>query len=171
MGGQGLEIRAIDDFRASRVNDLLSMDDTSAPQNLDDFFGMNSMCAHLGCARPLRACVMDFAHAYKNVGIPPSQFDFVTIVLPDLSGAPMGASLRTQPFGSSRAPANWARVANFVQFVLLRLCKVWSGIYVDDCFCVEPEDTIVSASNCIRSRAPSLDCDWSRPRNSPRLIR
>ena len=149
--GPGTKIRVIDDFKASMVNDLLSMEDTAVPQNLDVFFGMTSMFAQLGCARPLKACVMDFAHAYKQVGILPSQLDFATIVLPDHSGTPMVASLRTQPFGSSRAPANWARVTNFVQFVLLKLCNVWLGIYVDDCFCVEPEHTIESASNCIKA--------------------
>ena len=96
-GGQGTRIRVIDDFEASRVNDLLSVDDAAAPQNLDVFFGMASMFAQLGCARPLKACVMDFAQAYKHVGIPPAQLDFATIVLPGLSGTPTAASLRTQP--------------------------------------------------------------------------
>ena len=149
--GPVAKIRVVDDFKASKVNDLLSMEDTSVPENLDVFFGMASMFAQLGCARPLKACVMDFAHAYKHVGILPSQVEFATIVLADYSGTPMVASLRTQPFGSSRAPANWARVTNLVQFVLLKLCNVWLGIYVGDCFCVEPEHTIASASNCIKA--------------------
>ena len=145
------KIRVIDDFRASKVNDMLSMGDTAVPQNLDVVFGIASMFTQLGCARPLRACVVDFAHAYKHVGIPAPQYDFASIVLPNASGTPMVASLRTHPFGSSRAPANWARVTNFVQFILLRLRKVWLVIYVGDCFCVEPADTIDSESNCIRA--------------------
>ena len=84
------------------------------------------------------------------MGIPTPQYEFATIALPDLGGTPMVASLRTQPFGSSRATASWARVANFPQFVLLRLCKVRLGNYMGDCFCAEPADTIDTASNCIR---------------------
>ena len=63
----------------------------------------------------------------------------------------MAASLRTHPLGPSRAPANWARVTSFVHIVRLRLCRVWLGIYVGDCFCLEPEDTIDSAINCTRA--------------------
>ena len=102
--GKDTKIRVVDDFEASRVNDLLSMEDTAAPGNLDGFSGMSPMFPQLGCARPLKACAMDFSHAYKHVGAPTSQFDFATIALPNLRGTPMVASLRTQPFGSSRAP-------------------------------------------------------------------
>ena len=119
-------------------------------KKLDVFFGMSSMFSQLGRARPLKACVMDFAHEYKQVGIPSSQLEFATIVSPDLSGTPMVASLRTQPVGSSRAPANWARVANFVQFAFRQLCNVWLGIYAEDCCCVEPADCnqVITARVC-----------------------
>ena len=165
--GGDAKIRVVGDFRASKVNDLLSMEDTAVPQNLDVLFGMASMFTQLGCARPLKACVMDFAHAYKHVGIPASQYDFATIALPNASGAPMVASLRTQPFGPIRAPANWARVTNFVQFFSIRLCKVWLGIYVGDCFCVEPVDTIDSAGNCIRAVCALLGLELEPPKEQP----
>ena len=58
-GGKDAKIRAIDDSRASQVNDLLSMEDTAVPKDLDVFFGAASMFARLGFARPANAFVMD----------------------------------------------------------------------------------------------------------------
>ena len=148
--GHGVKIRVVYEFRASRADDLLSLEDAAAPRNLDVFFGAESMFAQLGSARPLGACVTDFAREYKHVGITSPHLDFAPIAFPDPRGTHMVAPLRTQPPGPSRAPANWERVANFLQFVLTKLCKVRMGIYVDDCSCLEPDHTIESASNFTR---------------------
>ena len=61
----------------------------------------------------------------------------------------MVALLRTHPCGSSRAPAKWARVAPFAQFVHQKLCNIWMGIYVDDCSCAEPVDAVQSALHSV----------------------
>ena len=57
----------------------------------------------------------------------------------------MHCRLNTQPFGSSRAPANWARMTNAFAFILLRLFTLWIAIYVDDCYTIEPDSTAESA--------------------------
>ena len=132
-GGLAKKIRVIDDRKASRVNDLLGLVDTSIPQNLDTFLGMALAHAHAGSVGNLRAFSLDFAHAYKHVGVAANQLDFATIVLCGPGGNPMMATLRTQPFGPSRAPANWARVTAFLQFVIRKLFWAWLGIFVDDC--------------------------------------
>ena len=93
----------------------------------------------------LRAYSEDFSHAYKTVGIPIAQSKCATIVLAPPSGPPHFATLRTQPFGSSRAPANWARVTSFIQYVLKRAFSVAVCVYVGDVFAVEPLDTVESA--------------------------
>ena len=59
------------------------------------------------------------------------------------------AYLNTQPFGSRRAPANWARVTQFVVFVPKRVFRVWLGVYVDGLFCLEPDAAIESARHFI----------------------
>lgn len=63
----------------------------------------------------------------------------------------MVASLTTQPFGSIRAPENWARVASLSQFVIQKLTKIWMGIYVDDFSCAEPVGTVQSALHTVRA--------------------
>ena len=150
-GGHGVKIRVIDDFRASRADDLLSSEDTAAPQNLDVFFGAEPMCAQLGHARPLEACVADCAREYKHVGITSPRLDFASIALPDPRCTHMVASLRTQPSGPSRAPANCERVANFLQFVLAKLRKVRMCNYVGDSACLEPDRTIEPAITFTRA--------------------
>ena len=57
----------------------------------------------------------------------------------------MVAKLRTQPFGSTRAPANWGRVTALIQWILIAYFGAHLEIYVDDCFVVEPAETIQSA--------------------------
>lgn len=68
--------------------------------------------------------------------------------------------LRTQPFGASMAPANWARVTEFVKFALCMLCGIhlrvrYRGIKLtedvrliggsDDCFTFDPRETVGSS--------------------------
>ena len=139
------KVRVIDDFKASMVNDLLGLVDTNIPQNLATLLGMALTHAQFRDRQNLQVFSLDFSNAYKHVGVAPDQMDFATVVLSDPNGNAMMATLRTQPIGSTRAPANWARVTSFVQFVLRKVILVWIGVFVDDCYCVEPQNTIASA--------------------------
>ena len=65
------------------------------------------------------------------------------------SGPLMVSNIRTHPFGSKRAPANWARVTRFAQWPLMRVCEVFLPIYVDDCFGLDPVASIASAYTCV----------------------
>ena len=128
------KVRVIDDFKASKVNDLLALADTCVPETLDVFLAMLVAHGHHGPATELLAYSVDFAHAYKQVAVDATQADFATIVLSNYEGAPHVATLKTQPFGSRRAPANWGRVAAFLKFALERLFSIWVGVFVDDLF-------------------------------------
>ena len=139
------KIRLIDDFKASGVSELLSSADTSVPQGLDCFLGMATFFKLLNPDCTLRVFSEDFAHAYKTVGIPVAQAKFATIAMAPPTGEPHVATLRTQPFGSARAPANWGRVTKFIQFLMERLFFAVIFIFVDDVFAVEPLQTISSA--------------------------
>ena len=117
-GNQGKKIRIIGDFKASKVNDLLGLSDTSVPETLDVFLSMLLLNGHFRPHAEIVAFSMDFSHAYNHIGISADRLDFATVVLADTDGVPHMASLRTQPFGSRRAPANWARVTALLQAVL-----------------------------------------------------
>ena len=174
-GERARKIRVIDDFRASRVNDLLSTHDTGIPQNTDVFLGMTMVVGHHECAQPLKSCVADFAHAYKHIGVPSHQLDFASILLCGPNGNSRVATMKTHPFGSSRAPANWARLTSLVQFVLGKLFNVWMGIYVDDCFCVVPDAAVQSAIHPVRAFCSLIGLELERskqqlPSNSADLL-
>ena len=147
-GLQDEKIRAIDDFKASGINDILSTMDTAVPDTLDAFLGMATYYSLIQHEPDLLAFTADFPHAYKHVGIPVRHAGFATIILAPPSGPLHVATLRTQPFGSSRAPANWGRVTRFIQFILERIFGVVIFVYVDDCFCIEVATTVQSALKC-----------------------
>ena len=48
---------------------------------------------------------------------------------------PYKSRILAQPFGSRRAPANWDRVATFIQFVALKLLCLAVGALVEDVYC------------------------------------
>ena len=90
----------------------------------------------------LESVLGDFAHAYKHVPLEVSQREFATIVFADPNGEVFYSTLRTQPFGSRPAPANWGRVAAFTKWVMIRLFACVVKIFADDCFVAEPDATV-----------------------------
>ena len=68
----------------------------------------------------------------------------------------MRCRLNTQPFGSARAPANWARMTNAFSFILLHLFTLWIAIYVGDCYTIEPDGTAQSALDTLNGLAKVL---------------
>ena len=149
-GDQKQKIRLIDDFRASAVNAIVATDDTNVPENLDVFFSITSFLrlAAPGCL--LKCATLDFSHAYKHVPIQENQKEFATIVVAPPAGPLKIATLRTQPFGSKRAPANWPRVKNFIKWVLLTLFRIVISVYVGDIFLIETSETIDSAFTTVK---------------------
>ena len=169
-GDSARKIRVVDDAKASRAYDLLGLVDTSIPQNLDTVMGMASIYAHLGNKRKLHAFSVDFANAYKHVGVASDQLEFATVALCNPSGVPMMATLRTQPFGSTRAPANWARITAFVQFVLRKLFQVWMGVFVDDCYAIDPDNTAASAFCVMRELCALIGMSLSPDKEQPPCV-
>lgn len=125
-------------FKISSANELLSAADTCIPQGLGVFRIMASYFHLLQPGGEISAFAEDFAHPYKNLGIPTAQSRFAPIAISPPDGPPHVATLRTKPFGSARAPVNWRRGANFTQFVLGRLFRTCVFVYVGDVFVAEP---------------------------------
>ena len=174
-GAGARKIRVIDDLKASQINDLLGLAETSVPESLDVFTAMAMAHGHHSPQAQLKAFSVDFPHAYKQVGVAHSQLDFAMVVLCDRHGVPHVATLKTQPFGSSRAPANWARVTAFLQFVLRALFWIWLGVYVDDCYAVEPAELVDSAFVAVKELCEILGLSLSDgkevpPRRSMQLL-
>ena len=144
-GAQKREIRLIDDFRASGVNAIVTTDDTNIPENLDVFFAITSFLRLAAPGCHLKCATLDFSHAYKHIPIQENQKEFATIVIAPPAGALKIATLRTHPFGSKRAPANWPRVTNFIKWALLVVFRIVISVYVGDIFLTETSETIESA--------------------------
>ena len=113
---------------------MLHLRDTSIPNTLDTMFAMARAFALSWPLVTLMLTIMDSAHAYKHIGLDTDSARFAVISLANPEGRIMMAHLNTQPFGPRRAPSNWARVAQFVAFVLREIYRIWIGVYVDDVF-------------------------------------
>ena len=144
------KVRLIDDFKAIGVNGLGSAVDTDIPDTLDAALSIASLYETLSPGVELGVFAVDFCHSYKNIPIAEDQRGYATIVLAPPSGPPMKATLRTQPCGARRAPANWARVAAFLRWVCAHFFGITLFVYVDDCFVAEPVDTVGSAFSAFR---------------------
>ena len=77
------------------------------------------------------------------------------------------AYLNTQPFGPRRAPANWARVTQFVVFVLKKVFRARMGVYFVDLFYVEPEYTIESDRHVIKEIRTLLGLELAPDKEGP----
>ena len=75
----------------------------------------------------LMLTIMDFAHAYKHIGLVPNSAQFAVIASVNPEGEASMAHPNTQPFGPRSAPANWEAAAQFVAFAIRKLYRVWIG--------------------------------------------
>ena len=111
--------------------------------------------------------IMDFAHAYKHIGVDTRSSKFAVIALSGPQGKIRLSHLNTHPFGSRRAPPNWARVTQFVVFVLKKVFRVWLGVYVDDLFCLEPELAIEPDRHVIKVLCALLGLELATDKEAP----
>ena len=139
------KMRLIDDFKAIAINDLVSSLDTDIPDGLDAMLEVASFYHSVDHQCQLRGFSVDFQHAYKHIPIDASQADFAYIAISPPSGKVLCAELRSQPFGSTRAPANWGRVAAFVQWMLSAFFSIYLAKYADGCYSAEPKVACASA--------------------------
>ena len=144
-GNQPTKIRLIDDFRASAINAIVETEDANIPDTLDSLIAVSSFFALVKPGCDLYCATADFAHAYKHVPILEDHRQFATILLAPPQGDLKAACLRTQPFGSKRAPTNWPRVTLFLKWLMLTVFNVVINVYVDDVFIVETAETINNA--------------------------
>ena len=106
-GLQEPNYRAIDDLSRSHVNSTADSTDTYGPHDLDTLVANVRALAKLG-ATDFRAWSFDFSNAYKTIGLHESPKEASTVCFADpYTNVPHKARILVQPFGSSRAPANW----------------------------------------------------------------
>ena len=165
---RGAKYRLVGDFRAIGVNDIVSSEDTDVPHTIDTCLSHAVLYEHVGPAIQLYAFAVDFAHAYKHVPLLRSQGEFATVILLPPTGGPVMAQLRTQPLGSRRSPANRGRVTAFARWPLGRIFGIFLATYADDCFSLEPIETVRSAYDTITQwnalLGLELDADkWKKP--------
>ena len=110
---------------------------------------------------------LDFPHAYKHVPIVSSRREFATIVFLGPDGRPYSSLLRSQPFGSRRAPINWAHVAQFLKWVLEEFSNVVIAVYVDDIRGAEPLATAESAFATIKAVCALLGLVLDEKKDKP----
>ena len=144
--GEGeAKTRLIGDFSVSGLNSLLATVDTNIPDNLDVLLAVSTYYKLIAPGADLRATVFDYKGAYKNIPICREQLDFASILIAPPTGELQVCQLRVLPFGPRRSPANWARMAGFIQWVAMNVAKLFLAVFVDDCYTVEPCSTIDSA--------------------------
>ena len=131
-GNHSSKVRLLDDFLASAVDVIAETDDSKVPGNLGVFVVISPYYKLLASGRKLICATSDLAHAYNRVPIQEGRKEFATILLAPPDGRLEVATLRTQPFGSRRSPANWVRVTMFVKWVTAAMFRVVSGVYVGD---------------------------------------
>ena len=149
-GGQ-VKARVIDDFSVSQINQSVDASDTYRPENLDALASLARLQHQLQPSEPLSAWSLDFAHAYKNLGVDTASADVSSIVVWNpRERRTYIARMRTQPFGSSRAPASWGRVVSLLQRAVTQLLLTPILLYVDDVFSAEPSRTAWSAFTCTK---------------------
>ena len=114
--------------------------------------------------------IMDFAHAYKHIGVESKSTQFDRIAPSDPQGEIRLAYLNTQAFGSRRPPANWARVTQFVVFAQKKVPRVRMGIYVDDRFCLDQELSIEPARHVIKELCALLGMELAPDKEVPQTL-
>lgn len=120
------------------------------PDSLDAFLAITSYYRLIAPGFEPRASSADFCHAYKNIGTPCGGWKFAPSLLGPPAGPLLFSQLRTQPFGSTRAPAKWGRVTPLIQWALLTFFGIRLSIYVGDCLMIEPAATVGSAYLCAK---------------------
>ena len=120
--GLGAEkIRPADYIEITELRKTLELRETSVRDSLNVALSIARTHSTTWKQLTLQLAIVGFIHAYKHIGIDHAQHAYAHIALLSPSGIPMRCRLNTQPFGSSRAPAKWARMKNALPFILLRL--------------------------------------------------
>lgn len=117
----------------------------------------------------LKGAPSHYANAYNHVPQEGSHREFAATAFAGAHGAVPRSTLRTHPFGSRRAHANWERVTAFAKWVMRRLSARTVRIFADDCFSAERDATIGSAFDALLGVCDpmGLAADRLRPRNPP----
>ena len=136
-GVQEPKFRLIDDLAKSNVDKTVQMSETYCPQSPDSSVALTRL-QNIDGADGLKQWSVDFPRAYKTIALHPSSSEDAYIsFLNTIDNRPYKSRILAQPFGSCRAPANWVRVATFLQFLARVLLSLAVGAYVEDVYCSE----------------------------------
>ena len=128
-GLQQPKYSVIDDLTRAQFKSTANTSDTYFPRDLDALAAQVRALSHVGVG-DLEAWSVDFRNAYKTIASHEASNDAATVcfINPE-DNKPYKARTLVQPFGRRREPANWGRVATFIQFLacephIARSCRV-----------------------------------------------
>ena len=102
----------------------------------------------------LRAWVIDEEHAYRGIGIHPSQKRFAVVAMKDPASGKVAFFLMTgHAFGWSAAVYNFNRRARLKQEILRKLFFLPCWAYYDDLYGLETDETVDNAVAVARKGA------------------
>ena len=118
------------DFKRSSGNPRPRLYDTSIPKNLGAMFAMERAIALDWPYVTLMLTIVDFAHAYKHIGLDQESKRFAAISLAAPDGPVMMAYLNKQPFPPAGPRRTWVARRNSLFFftdglsyTVRRLCR------------------------------------------------
>ena len=134
--------RVIDDLKASRVNETISLSGVYRPEPIECLLGAAKCWAKADPSAKLKVWSIDFEGAYKHIPLNESENDVSHIVLFNpFENKPYVAKLNALPFGSSLSPAGWGRCVLVLQKILENSMRIPCMAYIDDVFGVASEAT------------------------------
>ena len=145
------KVRAIDAGNVSRVNDLAAITERLELPSTDiTITAVRSMLDRLKArnqgSEKLRAWVIDEEHAYRGIGIHPSQKRFAVVAMKDPASGKVAFFLMTgHAFGWSAAVYNFNRRARLKQEILRKLFYLPCWAYYDDLYGLETDETVDNA--------------------------
>ena len=140
-GGRARNLRAVDDSRASGINDTMTLADASVPEHLGSSLALPTYRKQVDPECAAHAFALDFPHAYKHVPILSSRREFAAIAPMAPCGTPRAACLRSQPLGPRSAPPDWAFETRFPKWMSAEFSDIAIHVYAGDIYCAEPRRT------------------------------
>ena len=134
--------RVIDDLKASRVNETISLSGVYRPEPIKCLLGAAKCWATVHPSAKLKVWPIDFEGAYNHIPLNASENDASHIVLLNpFEDKPYVAKLNALPFGSGLSPAGWGRCVLVLQKILENSMRIPCMAYIDDVFGVASEAT------------------------------
>ena len=131
--GETSEIRLIDDFSASGVNDTVQVENASKLHTLDIAAALCLDFLKVPGSNPWLGKTFDLASAYRQLGVAPGSYwvSYIAVFNPSTK-SPQVFAMRALPFGASRSVYGFLRVAHSLWWLGCKaLSLAWSNFFDD----------------------------------------